>query len=408
MTLIVKKFGGSSVATLERIEKVADIIIESLKENNQLVVVVSAMFGDTDKLINMAKYFHDDPDPREYAALISTGELLSMSLLSMALIAKGYRAKSFSAYQAGIVTDSNYKKAQIMHIDVEKIKKELNSGHIVVIAGFQGIDLNGDITTLGRGGSDTTAIAIASALKADECQIYTDVDGVYTADPKVAMKARKLESIDFEEMYELASVGAKVLQTRAVEFCGLYKTPVRVLSSYTPGSGTLIRHDHIEIVKPAVHAIAYDKNTVRVTLLSFPQGSIAISALFENILSNGFEVDMLNYIETNTNKGDLSFTITRDDLPRLLPELDLFVTKYNVQQVVADSEVVKLSLVGLGLRTSSNGRIIKHIFSILKDAHIPIQMISLSETKVSLILDEKYLVKSVNLLHDELGLADKV
>jgi len=409
MTVIVKKFGGSSLESLQRIEQVAEMIIGSYQDHKQIVVVVSAMYGETDRLIQQAGFFQNDPEPREYAALVSTGECVSMSLLCLALIAKGYRAVSLSGAQAGIITDSNYRKAQLLQVQPDRIIKELKQENIVIVAGFQGMDVHGDITTLGRGGSDTTAVAIAAALDASECQIYTDVDGVYSADPKIAPKARKLDSIHIHAMHELASVGAKVLQTRAVELCGQHKIPTRVLSSYKPGSGTLIAHDHIELVQPQVYAITYDRNATKVEIVGIPNAKQMMMMWLTSMMAGGFEVDLLNYsLADQDSSGHLSLVVASDEQMQCMMHLDMLIKKFRAKKMLVSNQIVKLSLIGLGLRTCASGRMMKRVFTILSEANIPVQMVALSETKISLVLDEQYLIKSINILHDELELVTNV
>lgn len=409
MKILVKKFGGSSLESLPRIDKVADMIAGSYQQHKHIVIVVSAMYGETDRLIQQAKFFQNHPEPREYAALVSTGECVSMALLALALMAKGYRAVSLSGYQAGIITDSNYKKAQILYIQTDRIIKELKQENIVIVAGFQGMDVHGDVTTLGRGGSDTTAVALAAALEAAECQIYTDVDGVYSADPKIVSLAQKLDSIAVNAMYELASAGAKVLQTRAVELCEQHKVPMRILSSYGPGSGTLLAHDHVELVQPRVYAITYDRNVTKIDIFwdANPKTKEEIMARLAYIAAGGFEIDLLNYCFTEQAQDNtLSLVVPSDEQGQYTLHLDLLEQKFHPRKIVVNSQVVKLSLIGLGLRTCAGGRMMKRIFTILYEASIPVQMVALSESKISMVLDEQYLAKGINVLHDELGLAN--
>lgn len=403
MSLIVQKFGGTSVGSIERIQAVAERVIQSRKEGHDIIVVLSAMSGDTDKLIQLAKSVHDEPSAREYDALVSTGEVITVTLLSMALLSMGCPARSFTAAQAGIQTTSDHKKARILGIDTTRLSQDLAEGRVPVVTGFQGMDEFGNITTLGRGGSDTTAVAIAAALKADECQIYTDVDGVYTTDPRVVPEARKLDRITFEEMLELASLGAKVLQIRSVEFAGKYNVPLRVLSSFVEGSGTLITYEDNHMEQPIVSGIAFDRNQAQITLVGVPDKPGVAKQILEAISNKGIEIDMIVQNVPNANGTiDFSFTVQRDDFKNTLAIMNDLISVLHAQEVRGDAKIAKLSIVGVGMR--SHAGVATTMFTALAEEGINIHLVSTSEIKISVVINEKYLELGARTLHTAFGL----
>lgn len=402
MALFVQKFGGTSVGSLVHIQHVAEKIIETSKQGHQLVVVVSAMGGDTDRLIDMAKKIQLDTDAREYSMLVSTGEQVSMSLLAMALNARGQKAHSYTGWQAGIKTTHDHKKARILEIDSRRLKKDIAAGIIPIVAGFQGINKDGEITTLGRGGSDTTAVALAASLQADECQIYTDVEGVYTTDPRVVPEARRLDSITFEEMLEMASLGAKVLQIRAVEFAGKYNVPLRVLSSFSDGPGTLISLKGENMEDAIISGIAFNRNEAKITILGVPDRPGVAYKILGPVSEAGIEVDMIIQNVAADSTTDFTFTVHRDDFMRAMNELESHGRELGVRQIVGDNKIAKVSLVGVGMR--SHAGIASKMFSVFGKEGINIQMISTSEIKISVVIDEKYLELGVRALHAAFGL----
>ncbi len=403
MALIVQKYGGSSLADVDCINHVAEKVVTARKQGHQVAVVVSAMHGETDRLMTLAKSIQEQPSPREYATLLSTGEQVSIALLCMAINNKGYEARSFTGGQARILTDSRYKKARILDIDADALEKELAAGRIPVIAGFQGKDVNGDITTLGRGGSDTTGVAIAAALKADECQIYTDVDGVYTADPRVVPQARRLNKVTFEEMLELASLGAKVLQTRAVEFAGKYEVPLRVLSTFAEGDGTLITFEENNAMEqPMVSGIAFNRSEAKLTILGVPDKPGVASSIIGPVSAANIDVDMIVQNVAADEKTDFTFTVHRDDYHKAMEILGHISNELGARVVLGDNKIAKLSLVGVGMR--SHAGIASTMFKTLGKEGINIQMITTSEIKVSVVVDEKYLELGVRALHSAFGL----
>lgn len=402
MALLVLKFGGTSLGSIERIQHVADLIIKTRQQGHDIVVIVSAMAGETDRLIQLASAIQVDPDPREYAALVSTGEQVSMSLLSMALIAKGYTAKSYTGSQARITTDGNHKKARILNVDIRPIQAAVEQGKVVIVAGFQGAHHNGDITTLGRGGSDTSAVALAASLKADECRIYTDVDGVYTADPRIVPEARRLDRITFEEMLEMASLGAKVLQIRSVEFAGKYDVPVRVLSTFEKGSGTLISYEEKNVEKPIVSAVTYNRDEAKVTVLDVTDQPGMAARILEPLNRAEIEVDMIVQNVAESEKTDFTFTVHKDDYPRTLKLLSGVVKEIGATDLLGDTKVAKISLVGVGMRNHAG--IAAMMFTTLGKEGINIQLITTSEIKISVLVEEKYLELSVRTLHSAFNL----
>jgi aspartate kinase len=403
MALYVKKFGGTSIGTLDRINHVAGIIAESYLQGNQVVVVVSAMGDKTDRLIDLAKQLTDKPEPREYAMLLTTGEQISMSLLCMALHERGIKAKSYTGAQAEIYTSSHFTKARIERINASKLKADLKDNTIVIVAGFQGVSESGEITTLGRGGSDTTAVALAACLGAEECQIYTDVDGVYTADPRIVSMAQRLDHITFEEMLELASQGANVLQNRAVEFAGKYQVPLRVLSTFKPGSGTLITYNmERRMEQPIVSGVAFNRNEAKLTLRGIPDSPGAAYQILGPISAAGVSVDMIIQNTAVHGLTDFTFTMHRDDYEQALSLLTKIKQDLAADCVIGDTKIAKLSLVGVGMR--SHPGIASKLFDTLSKEGINIQMIATSEIKVSVVIDEKYVELGLRAVHNAFGL----
>jgi aspartate kinase len=406
MSLVVQKFGGTSVGTVERIQAVADKLIAYRKQGHQLVVVVSAMSGETNRLVGLAHEMQDSPEPREMDVLLSTGEQVTIALLCMALKARGCEAKSYTGPQVKILTDNAHTKARIQSIDEENIRKDLNDGNIVVVAGFQGSDDAGNITTLGRGGSDTTAVALAAALKADECQIYTDVDGVYTTDPRVVSSAKRLEKITFEEMLEMASLGSKVLQIRAVEFAGKYNVPLRVLHSFQEGNGTLITLDEESnsMEQPIVSGIAFTRDEAKINVQGIPDDPGVASRILSPVGEANIEVDVIVQNVAADNTTDLTFTVNRNDTDKAKNVLEAVCQEIGAKNIVTDSSVAKVSIVGVGMR--SHAGVAATMFKTLADENINIQMITTSEIKISVIIDERYLELAVRSLHSAFGLND--
>ncbi|MBK1706572.1 aspartate kinase [Halochromatium glycolicum] len=406
MSLIVQKYGGTSVGTVERIQAVAERVKRSRDQGHKVVVVVSAMSGETDRLIGLAKAIQPQPVPRELDVLIATGEQVTIALLSMALEAAGCPARSYTGSQVQIRTDSAHNKARIRDIDGARICEDLDAGRVVVVAGFQGTDEAGNITTLGRGGSDTSAVAIAAALKADECQIYTDVDGVYTTDPRIEPRARKLERITFEEMLEMASLGSKVLQIRAVEFAGKYRVPLRVLSSFRDGEGTLISFEEENVEDAKIAGIAFAKDEAKLTVLGVPDQPGIAHKILGPISASNIEVDMIvQNVGADGATTDFTFTVNRSDYQTALRVLQETAQQLAAREVAGDPAIVKLSLVGVGMR--SHAGIASRMFEALAREGINIRMISTSEIKISVVIDEKYLELGVRALHDAFGLAEE-
>ncbi|TVP58786.1 MAG: aspartate kinase [Halomonadaceae bacterium] len=398
MALYVKKFGGTSVGTAERIHAVADQLVAMAARGEQLVVVVSAMSGETNRLVALAEQMMPQPAPREMDVLLSTGEQVTIALLCMALMQRGLEARSYTGAQVRITTDSAHTKARIQHIDDQAIRRDLNAGRVVVVAGFQGMDGEGSITTLGRGGSDTTAVALAAALKADECHIYTDVDGVYTTDPRVVDNARRLETITFEEMLEMASLGSKVLQIRSVEFAGKYNVPVRVLSSFKEGPGTLITFDdEDDMEKPMVSGIAFNRDEAKLTVIGVSDTPGIASRILKPISAAGIEVDMIVQNVGADDRTDFTFTVHRNDYRRSLELLQILATELDLKSVAGDEKIAKVSIVGVGMR--SHAGVATRMFDALSAEGINIQMISTSEIKISVVINEKYLELAVRTLH---------
>jgi aspartate kinase len=403
MALLIQKFGGTSVGDMDRIQHVAEKIIETKKQGHSVVVVSSAMNGETDRLIQLGKTVCDYPDHREFDALVSTGEQVAISLISMVLNHKGYAAKSYTGSQAGITTDDTHKKARIFKVDSKRLQQDLDDNIIPVVAGFQGINSKGDVTTLGRGGSDTTAVALAVALNADECQIYTDVDGVYTTDPRVVPQAKRLQRITFEEMLEMASLGAKVLQIRAVEFAGKYNVPLRVLSTFSEGMGTLITFEDRSMEQPLVSGIAFDRNQAKISLLGIPDHPGVANQILSAVSKQNIDVDMIiQNVPTQDRKIDFSFTVQRDDFKNTVSIMEEVIKELGAGEVVGDSKIAKLSLVGVGMR--SHAGVATTMFETLASEGINIQLISTSEIKISVVIDEKYIELGARSLHTAFGL----
>jgi len=397
MPLIVQKYGGTSVGSVERIENVARRVISYHNRGHDVVVVVSAMSGETDRLLGLAKEMTPRPPPRELDVLLSTGEQVTIALLAMALQKHGYPARSYTGPQVRIRTDSAHTKARIQQIDAERIMADLKDGSIVVVAGFQGSDEHGNITTLGRGGSDTTAVALAATLKADECQIFTDVDGVYTTDPRVVPQARRLERITFEEMLEMASLGSKVLQIRSVEFAGKYNVPLRVLSSFQDGEGTLITFEEEEMEQPLVTGIAFNKDEAQITVLGVADRPGIAYSILGPIANANIDVDMIVQNTGHDGTTDFTFTVHRNDYETALEILHSQSSDLGAQQITGALDIVKISLVGVGMR--SHAGIASRMFEALAKEGINIRMISTSEIKISVVVEEKYLELGVRALH---------
>lgn len=402
MALIVQKFGGTSVGTVEKIENVAERLIATKKAGHDVVVAVSAMSGETNRLVEMANQISKKPDPREYDVLVSTGEQVTIALLSMALNERGCDARSYTGSQVHILTDSAHTKARILDIEETRIRKDLDEGRVVIVAGFQGKDEHGNITTLGRGGSDTTAVALAAALQADECQIYTDVDGVYTTDPRVVPDARRLEKITFEEMLEMASLGSKVLQIRSVEFAGKYNVKLRVLSSFEEGPGTLITFEEDNMEQAAISGIAFNRDEAKLTILGVPDEPGVAHKILGAIGEANIEVDMIIQNVGGDGTTDFTFTVHRNDYDSAFDILNKTSQKLGAKEVNGDNAIVKISLVGVGMR--SHAGIASQMFKALADEGINIRMISTSEIKISVVVDEKYLELGVRALHAAFGL----
>jgi aspartate kinase len=404
MALIVQKYGGTSVGSAERIGNVADKVINWRNRGNDVVVVVSAMSGETDRLVKLAREITEQPSPRELDVLLATGEQVTIALLSMALEKRGCSARSYTGHQVDIRTDSVHNKARIRDIEDRHIRADLAQGKVVVVAGFQGVDDDGNITTLGRGGSDTTAVALAAALEADECQIYTDVDGVYTTDPRVVPEARRLDCITFEEMLEMASLGSKVLQIRSVSFAGRYNVPLRVLSSFEEGEGTLITYEDETMEQPLISGIAFNRDEAKLTILGVPDKPGVAYQILGPIADANIEVDMIvQNIAPDGATTDFTFTVHRNDFKKALAILEETAKKLGAREVTGDTRIVKISLVGVGMR--SHAGIASTMFAALAREGVNIRMISTSEIKISVVVDEKYLELGVRTLHDAFNLA---
>lgn len=406
MALLVQKYGGTSVGSVERIEAVADRIVQARLRGDQLVVVLSAMSGETNRLIGLAEQLQKNPTPRELDVLVSTGEQVSIALLCMALHQRGCPAISFTGSQLRLVTDDAHTRARILHIDTERMRHHLDQGAVVVVAGFQGVDEEGNITTLGRGGSDTSAVALAAALGADECQIYTDVKGVYTTDPRVVENASLLRTITFEEMLELASLGAKILQIRAVEFAGKYKVPLRVLSSFEDDPGTLITlEDEREMEAPIISGVAFTRDEAKVTVSGVPDVPGVAYQVLGPISDAGVEVDVIVQNVAADGSTDITFTVKRQDADRAHQIIQGSLESLGARNVSVNRKIAKVSLVGVGMR--SHAGIASRMFKALAAESINIQIITTSEIKISVVVDEKYLELAVRALHSEFGLGEE-
>lgn len=400
MAFFVQKYGGTSVGTVERIKNVAQRIAQHHASGHQIVVVVSAMSGETNRLVALAHEFQASPDPREMDVVVSTGEQVTIALLSMALLDLNIKAKSYTGAQIRILTDSAHTKARILDIDKEKIRADLDAGHVVVAAGFQGVDHAGNITTLGRGGSDTTGVALAAALDADECQIYTDVDGIYTTDPRVVPEARRLNTITFEEMLEMASLGSKVLQLRSVEFAGKYKVKLRVLSSFKDeGPGTLITFEEDKNMEQAViSGIAFNRDEAKITILGVPDHPGIAYQILGPVADANIDVDMIIQNVGHDALTDFSFTVHRNEYANTMNILkEKVIPHIGARDVIGGDEIAKISVVGVGMR--SHAGIASKMFRVLSEEGINIQMITTSEIKISVVVDEKYMELAVRVLH---------
>ncbi|MPZ46162.1 MAG: aspartate kinase [Betaproteobacteria bacterium] len=399
MALIVQKYGGTSVGSPERIKHVAQRVARFASSGNQVVVVVSAMSGETNRLIGLAKEVAPSPDPRELDVMLSTGEQVTIALLSMALMQLGLKARSYTGAQVRILTDSAHTKARILDIENSNLRADLDAGYVVVVAGFQGIDEQGNITTLGRGGSDTTGVALAAALDAEECQIYTDVDGVYTTDPRIVPKARRLRTITFEEMLEMASLGSKVLQTRSVEFAGKYRVRLRVLSSFQEGGeGTLITfEDDANMEKAIISGIAFNRDEAKITLLGVPDRPGIAYQILGPIGDAHIDVDMIVQNVSHDGLTDFSFTVHSNDFQRTMDILKTVDAHIKSRGVIGEERIAKVSVVGVGMR--SHAGIASTAFRALAEEGINIQMISTSEIKISVVIDERYTELAVRVLH---------
>ena len=399
MGIIVQKYGGTSVGSLEKIKFVAGKVAKRYREGNDVVVVVSAMSGETDKLIRLAKELSPSPDPREMDVIVSTGEQVTIGLLAMALKDLGIPARSLLGFQIGIKTDDAFMKARILDIDATALKKAFEAKEVAVVAGFQGITGNQDITTLGRGGSDTSAVALAAVLGAELCEIYTDVDGVYTCDPNICDKARRLDKISYDEMLEMASLGAKVLQTRSVEFAKKYNIPILVKSTFSDDGGTLTTLEDNEMEKELVSGITYDKNEAKITLLGVQDKPGVAAKIFSPLSEKGINVDMIiQNVSADGKLADMSFTVTKTDFDKALGIVRKLAGEIGVRDVAGDPSIAKLSIVGVGMR--SHAGVASKMFQALSDVGINIQMISTSEIKVSCVIDEKFIELGVRVLHE--------
>ena len=396
--LIVKKFGGTSVANAERIEAVADIVEQTINEGNRVTVVLSAMGNNTDELIKLAQEINPEPDLREYDALVSTGEQVSVALLAMALLKRGILGKSYTAYQLGIKTNSSHSRARILDVDVNKITKELGEGVVPVITGFQGMNELGDITTLGRGGSDTTGVALAVALNADECQIYTDVDGVFSTDPRVYDKAKLLKNVSFEEMLELSSMGAKVLQLRAVEYASKFNMPIRVLSSFNQGEGTLVQEEKNIMERPIVSGISSIDSEAKLTIRGVPDIPGVAAKILGPISEAGIDVDVIVQNVGADNTTDFTFTVDKSNFSKAENILKEISNSLGGGLVEADDDIAKISIVGRGMR--ANAGVASKMFQALADNEINILMITTSEIKISVVIKKREMEEAIKALHD--------
>ncbi len=403
MSLVVQKYGGTSMGSIERIRNVARRVARSYDAGNDMVVVVSAMSGETNKLVALANEISDFPDSREYDVLVASGEQVSMSLLAICLKSMGYKAKSYNGWQVPILTDSAFSKARIAQIPDTNMRADLKEGTIIVVAGFQGVDAAGNITTLGRGGSDTSAVALAAALKADVCEIYTDVDGVYTTDPNICDSARKVEKVSYDEMLELASLGAKVLQIRSVEFAKKYNVNIHVRSSFNDNPGTMVTKEDKEMESILVSGIAYDKNETKIAVMRVPDTPGIAAKILSPLADANISVDMIVQNVSEAGLTDFTFTVTKADFKKALAVTREIATEVAAEDLVTDENISKISIVGLGMR--SHAGVATKMFQTLAKEGINIQMISTSEIKISVIVDAKYTELAVRVLHEAFGLA---
>jgi aspartate kinase len=402
MALYVDKYGGTSVGSVERIDAVADRILRARTDGHNMVVVVSAMSGETNRLLDLARQINPSAPARELDVLVSTGEQVTIALLSMALMRKGCDARSYTGAQVHILTDNVHGKARILEIDDARVRRDLDRGRVVVVAGFQGVDQDGNITTLGRGGSDTTAVAMAAALKADECRIYTDVDGVYTTDPRIVPEARRLNRITAEEMLEMASLGAKVLQIRSVEFAGKYRVPLRVLSSFEDGPGTLITYEESPMEQVLISGIAFNRDEAKLTLVGVPDQPGVAHRILGPIAGAHINVDMIVQNVGADATTDFTFTVHRSDYEQTMALLQKTAGELGAREVTGDDKIAKISIVGVGMR--SHAGVASTMFKTLAEEGINIQMISTSEIKISVVVADKYLELAVRALHRAFGL----
>ena len=405
MALIVQKYGGTSVGSIEKIRTVAERVIETSIQGNQMVIVLSAMAGQTDGLIKLAKDMTEDPDSRELDVLVSTGEQITVALFAMAVKTMGYDARSLLGFQVAIHTDHLFGKARIHDIETDRIIRNLDKGRIVTVAGFQGLDDHGDITTLGRGGSDTTAVALAAALKADVCEIFTDVDGVYTTDPNICPRAKKMDFISYEEMLEMASLGAKVLEIRSVEFAKKFDVPIHVRSTFTNERGTMVVAETKDMEKVAVSGVAYNKNEARVTIRKVPDQPGIASRIFDPVFRAGIVVDMIVQNTSQDGLTDLTFTVLKTDFYKTMKLVSDIAAEIGAERVLGDEDIAKVSIIGVGMRTHAG--VAKTMFAALAKENINIMMISTSEIKISCLIEEKYTELAVRVLHKAFGLDDE-
>jgi len=405
MALVVQKYGGTSVGTIDRIRNVARRVARTHADGNQVVVVLSAMSGETNKLVVLANEICEQLDDREYDVLVSTGEQVTISLLSMCLQSMGYKAKSYLGHQVPIVTNSAFSRARIEHIGDEKIRADLDDGNIVVVAGFQGVDCNGNLTTLGRGGSDTSAVAVAAALKADVCEIFTDVDGVYTTDPRIVPEASKIAKISYDEMLEMASLGAKVLQTRSVELAKNFGVVVHVRSSFNDNQGTLVMKEDSDMETVLVSGVTYNKNEAKISVMRVPDEPGIASRLFLPLSEESITVDMIIQNVSHEGYTDLTFTVPHGDFKKALKTVEQTSKAIGAAGVFSDENIAKVSIVGVGMRSHSG--VASKMFQVLSQEGINIQMISTSEIKVSCIIDVKYTELAVRVLHEAFGLGNQ-
>lgn len=405
MALIVLKFGGTSVGSIEKIREVAKRVLEYHKEGSRMVVVLSAMAGQTDSLIKLAREMSEDPDPRELDVLMATGEQASVALFAMAVKSMGYDARSLLGFQVAIHTDRLYGKARIHEIDTSRVFQELEKGRIVAVAGFQGLDEKGNITTLGRGGSDTTAVALAAALKADVCEIFTDVNGVYTTDPNICPRARKLDTISYDEMLEMASLGAKVLEIRSVEFAKKFNVPIHVRSTFSRERGTMVIGETKDMEKVLVSGVAYNKNEARVTVKRVPDRPGIAAQVFQPMFTAGIVVDMIVQNTSEEGLTDLTFTVPKAEFQKTMKLVSGVAEKIGAERVLGDEDIAKVSIVGVGMRNHAG--VARKMFEALANENINIMMISTSEIKISCVIEEKYTELAVRVLHKAFGLENE-